>query len=261
MKINRRLFAGAALFSALVVSANADQIVTYTSTLPSTPVDITNDALAMTPFQAGVGGVPADAVLQSFTITYSENIAGSITIMNTGGSAQTVSATVDTDGLLYLFNPTPSGDLVDGSIPVDSPPCDDAFGGPPTSTPGPNANGCTGSDPDPLFKKTVAHLAAGGSAGPFAYSASSSAMTSADMSSGDLSTVESAWNVYLDTATNLTITSGGNGMATYVDNVSGTVSVAYDYIEVASTPEPATMVLFGSALVGLGLVRKRVRNS
>jgi hypothetical protein len=260
MKIIRRLFTGATLLATFVLCANADQVV-YTSTLSPTNVDITNTSLAVTPFQAGAGGVPLDAVLNYFTITFNETIAGSLTVINGGVSAQTVTATLDSDGLLYLFNPTPSGDLVDGKIPQAAPPCDDAFGGPPSTTAGPNTNGCSGSDPDPSFKKSVINLAAGSSAGPFTYSKSGSAITSSISDPTSLAAVQSAWNVYLDTASNLTITSGASGNATYSDQVSGTVAVTYNYTEVTGTPEPATMVLFGSALVGLGLLRKRVRNS
>jgi hypothetical protein len=214
----------------------------------------------MTPFSPGVGGVPGDAVLQSFTITFNETIGGNLNVMNTGSSTQTITATLDTEALLYLFNPTPSGDLSDGSVPPSSPPCDDAFGGIASTTANPNINGCNGTDPDAAFKKTVS-LASGASAGPFSYSKSSSAVTSSISDMTSLSAVQSAWNVYVDTASNLNINSGAAGSATYTDAVSGAVTVTYDYTEPSSTPEPATLVLFGSALVGLGLIRKRVRNS
>jgi hypothetical protein len=39
--------------------------------------------------------------------------------------------------------------------------------------------------------------------------------------------------------------------------VGALVTVEYDYTTVSSTPEPTTMLLFGSALVGLGVMRKR----
>jgi hypothetical protein len=40
-------------------------------------------------------------------------------------------------------------------------------------------------------------------------------------------------------------------------DVDTQVTVQYDYTIVSSTPEPTTMLLFGSALVGLGVMRKR----
>jgi len=50
-----------------------------------------------------------------------------------------------------------------------------------------------------------------------------------------------------------------------VNLTSGSIAVAYDYTftetPINGTPEPATMLLFGSALVGLGCIRKRVSKS
>jgi hypothetical protein len=260
MKIIRRLFASATLLSAFVLSANATQVVSYTSTLAPVTVDITNDALAVTPFAAGVGGVPLDALLQSFTVTFNEGIAGNLTVMNTGSSTQLITATLDTEGLLYLFNPTPSGDLVSGSVPPSAPPCDDAYNGIASTTPNPNINGCNGTDPDAAFKKSVT-LASGASAGPFSYNATASSVTSSISDPTSLTAVQSAWNVYIDTASNLNINSGAAGNAVYTDQVSGGVTVTYSYIETGAAPEPTTMVLFGSALVGLGLLRKRIRKA
>jgi hypothetical protein len=48
--------------------------------------------------------------------------------------------------------------------------------------------------------------------------------------------------------------------STLTGTASGTGTVVYDYSVISSTPEPASLVLFGSALVGLGLLRKRTRS-
>jgi len=57
----------------------------------------------------------------------------------------------------------------------------------------------------------------------------------------------------------------GNGSAglLYGGTATGSVtaSITYTYLPTSSTPEPTTMLLFGSALVGLGCIRKRVRKS
>jgi hypothetical protein len=244
MNIIRRTFKGAVLASALVVSASA-ATVQYTSSSALTTTDITDSPVAMTPFQAGVGGVPSDAVLQSFTVEYDETINGSFTqITNTSPSPEGITVTIDSLGLLYLFTSTPSGDLPINSM---SPPSDDAF---------------RGMGPDPSYRKTVnlaASTATGSSAGPFSYNKSQSAVTGTISDSTSLSDVEAAWNVYLDSATNLSTTVGGSGTgnASYSNSVGGNVIVTYTYTEISGTPEPTTMVLFGSALVGLGLLRKR----
>jgi hypothetical protein len=54
---------------------------------------------------------------------------------------------------------------------------------------------------------------------------------------------------------------GGGGNITLNQTTQAMVEaeVDYTYTTPSGTPEPTTMVLFGSALVGLGLLRKRVR--
>jgi hypothetical protein len=62
---------------------------------------------------------------------------------------------------------------------------------------------------------------------------------------------------------NLSISAANSnyGIVSTSTQVAG-LSVTYSYAAPTSaTPEPTTMVLFGSALVGLGLLRKRVRQS
>ncbi len=56
-----------------------------------------------------------------------------------------------------------------------------------------------------------------------------------------------------------TTISSGNGSSQNTTLAGESVTVNYNYTSASSTPEPATMVLFGSALIGLGLLRKRIR--
>jgi hypothetical protein len=63
-----------------------------------------------------------------------------------------------------------------------------------------------------------------------------------------------------DTITSLVSTfGGGNVTIAQVTDADAKATVVYNYNAVTTgTPEPSTMLLFGSALVGLGLLRKRV---
>jgi len=56
-----------------------------------------------------------------------------------------------------------------------------------------------------------------------------------------------------------TDTTGGNFAATQLTAAVANLKVTYDYTIPSSTPEPATLVLMGTALAGIGLLRKRIK--
>lgn len=228
------LFAGA---------ANAT-IISFSNGFSLTNTDVTDVAISMTPFIPGNSGIPVNAILDSYRITYAQQVAGAITIFNDGGSAQNVSGTVDTIGALYLFSSTPAGDLTGGFIsPKPFNPTDDIFGG---------------SGPDVSKTSSKAGLAAGSSFGPTAYDITVSANTA--FLTSNLNSVKSSWSAYADsgTATTTTVTNSGAGHTSYSNQVAGLVTVDYNY-HLLATPEPGTMGLLGGALAGLAFFRKRIR--
>jgi hypothetical protein len=240
----RRILTSATLLIAATGIASADSIVTFTSSFSAEPTDITDQAIPMTPFVPGTDGVPLGAVLVSYDVAYTETISGLLTIQNTGTSLSTVKGTIDSLGLLYLFTSA----AAHGDTPIDpaNPPTDDAFGG---------------AGPDPLFS-VKAKLNPGQSTTPAPYTVPGGPADTGPIDTG-LAAVESAWSAFASSATNVSssATGSGNGKVTYSNEVAGSVSVTYDYVVPSGTPEPTTMFLMGGALVGLGLLGKRLKRS
>jgi len=71
-------------------------------------------------------------------------------------------------------------------------------------------------------------------------------------------------SAYFSSATQTdTALTGGNNSTTYNTNVKEQIAVTYDFVysPVSQTPEPGTMALLGGALIGCGLIGKRLKKS
>jgi len=68
------------------------------------------------------------------------------------------------------------------------------------------------------------------------------------------------FNFSTATQTDTSVT-GGNLSTQYNTSVQENVAVIYDYVVSSGTPEPTTMALMGGALLGLGLIGRRLKKS
>jgi hypothetical protein len=97
--------------------------------------------------------------------------------------------------------------------------------------------------------------------GPFESSTKTTGpQTNSDSSTFGTYTGEGNFSFTVDTLTGLLV-SGGGGGGGGTNSTSGVANatVTYDYVIPSGTPEPATMLLFGSGLLGLGILRKRAK--
>jgi hypothetical protein len=87
-------------------------------------------------------------------------------------------------------------------------------------------------------------------------------LTGVDKSFGDVSNYVGGGTFALSGVTvnsNTTANDGGNFQVTQVSSATFRAEVDYTYTPPSTTPEPATMTLFGSALLGIGFfARKRI---
>jgi hypothetical protein len=203
--------------------ASAGTIFGNCSPSINAPTELNN-----TPVTCGAVTLPGGAVLSDIIITIDSEITGAIALTNNAATSQTAKGTTDSavflETTLTGFSGLTAGTLLD----------------------------------DPSFTTGFETLTAG-------QTITSSGLDSGVFATGPITNTTNL-NAYLAglTADFTTITgfaiSGGGGHIASGQTTSADVGITlqYDYTIPSGTPEPTTFVLFGSALVGLGLIRKRV---
>ena len=116
--------------------------------------------------------------------------------------------------------------------------------------------------PTALDSTTFANLAPNQTVGPVNYFRNSGDTTGnllASLSSLLAGAGGGSANLFLNAQQSTQITGAGKTV-TDGSSAGAYITVEYDYTVNNGTPEPATMLLFGSGLIALGVIRKRVRN-
>jgi hypothetical protein len=295
----RRLMTTALAVTALSGLANADVIISYTTTLPSTSTDLTNTNLQLTGWNPGGTGsfntiasdstVPAG--LTGLTLTNFGVTMNSLNAANTVYTLKSYDIYVSST-LVGTFSATAGPGGSTGSVRVNSynavslgstmaalssnsDPTNDLFydGNQGNPGAGPNAVSAsisanlapnTGTGTQNINKTAKSDL---GSYVVGLNDPATSAYTPINTGLGTVTTTaNNPLNFYFSTLTTVNSSlSGGSVTTSKATSISELVSVVYDFTTSttasSTTPEPTTMALFGSALVGLGLLRKRVRRS
>ena len=291
----RRILTGAALAVMAAGLANADFIIAYTVTLPSTQTDLTNLQANLTPWCPGCAGltvlsnaeplgygaptattgVSMDSMnapstiytLQGYDILVKTSISGNFSITNAANSSSNASGTVNENSYTAIA----LNGILSPALTQITDPTNDLFynGSVPGNGPNPQTASMTVSNlgPGQTQSTSFANVKDSADVGCDNFPDHSNARCAFYVEiTNSLGLVESSSLLpfFISTATAISQTiTGGNNTTAQNTNVLESITVTYDYTTsvTSGTPEPTTMALMGGALIGLGLLGKRLKKS
>ena len=252
MKNIRRLLSLGAL-ALMYVGISAADTISYSATFGPSTTDFTH-TFALTDFNSALG------VLSNVTITLnaSEDVS-QLTIKNIGNIEEDNFSVVATSSIKGQNNTAVAADNItafsltdfDSTVGFPGGMTLHAAGGPVCPIATPSATCSTVDFTPPDLTDANAKSKSDSTAAILAYILGST--------SGQVGTGTGSFNI--DGVTQaFTSFSGGGGniQLTQLTNATITATVTYTY-SVPGAPEPATLFLMGSALVGVGLLRKRIK--
>lgn len=258
MTLLRRILAVAALTAAATGVASADLIQSFQTFFPASGSSLTDFQYTLTLPQFNQSGMQLNSVTIYFQAH--EDVSG-LTVTNVASSEEDsfsvrfssdIADTTSPHSFVNTANAADVGDIPDTTLNVFNSGII-TLGGSGSQACG--SNGPSGScssetyaPPDITRNNVVEGTGVLGVAGQVIHGANVAAYTG----TGDFSLI--GFTQALTTFTG----GGGNILLNQSTNAQFSAEVDYSY-SIPGTPEPATMALMGGALLGLGLLRKRIR--
>jgi hypothetical protein len=224
MNTIRRILSASILAVAACGLASANSIAGTCTTI-SAPTELASASLTCSKLDTST--IPLTAVITSIDLTINGEITGSIRLTNNAGTTQLVSGTTNSN----FFGSALAG--FSFTSPLFNPSFTTGF------------QSLTAAD---------SVLFSGLDSGLVSETRTNTTNFAPYLGIGNFA-------ISFSTISGFNLTGGGGQVASaQTTNAFASAAVTYNYTIPSGTPEPATMLLFGSALVGLGVYRRRLKN-